>query len=272
MRSLRIVVPAVVFAVAHFVAAQDIRTLESSLKRDLSKGQITFRIPYSNKELEFGQDGICRRNCDRGSWVRDASLLVSDVKLSARDLTIWGNKLIVFYDLAGKRAALQTSTVVKTRFAFAGELTQDAILALLAKVVLAPGEPLPNAAPSNLRDWPRGADAGSTVVNGKLQPVGQTADHQDVFSPGKAVTAPKATYAPDPEFPREAGKGSGGVQTMVIIDEYGFPQVLQVEKVDASAFIRPAIEALSQWTFKPATYNDNPVPCRVNVTVDFRLY
>jgi hypothetical protein len=138
---------------------------------------------------------------------------------------------------------------------------------LLSKIFFTSGDTIPNSAPADLREWRKRSHAGSTVSSGKLQPVGETADHRDVFNAGKDVKAPKVVSAT--QYLENGWPGRGTVTATAIIDEFGFPQVLQIEKTDSRARIQPAISALSQWTFKPATYNDSPVSCLMILGVRF---
>lgn len=253
-------------------AADDTHQLQKDLKRRLSRHELTLRVPYSNKALEYDANGVCRKLCDRGSWVRDATVLISDVEVSNDELRIWGNRIVVFYSIDGKRTGIRTPIVVTIRVAAPGPIDGLKIDEVLKKVFLNSGEPLPNAAPQDLREWRQRAKDGSTVSAGQLQPVGETEDHLKVFAPGKDVKAPKVTYAPDPRYPGGIGKGRGNVAATAIIDESGFLQVLKIEKLSSPAFLEPAVSALSQWKFQPATHNATPVACRINLEVNFEAY
>jgi len=68
-----------------------------------------------------------------------------------------------------------------------------------------------------------------------------------VFRVGGGVSAPKATFSPDPEYSEEARTLGLG------LDE-------------------KAIEAVKNWKFEPAMKDGKPVAVQINVEVDFRLY
>src|SRR5450759_5107547 len=81
MRLLTFVVISAVLLGPTTSRADDTKVLAQNLKQNLSNHEVSLRVPYTNQELEFGPDGICRKDCSRGTWVRDATILISDVSI-----------------------------------------------------------------------------------------------------------------------------------------------------------------------------------------------
>ena len=91
---------------------------------------------------------------------------------------------------------------------------------------------------------------------------------------GGGVSAPKALYAPDPEYSEEARKAKyqGTVVLWLVVDAAGRPQQIRVQRPLGMGLDEKAIEAVRNWKFEPARKDGQPVPVMINVEVNFRLY
>jgi TonB family protein len=92
--------------------------------------------------------------------------------------------------------------------------------------------------------------------------------------PGKTVTAPKALYQPDPEFSEEARKKKyqGTMLLGVTVEPDGTATEICVAQGLGMGLDEKAIAVVKNWKFEPARENGQPVPTRISVEVDFRLY
>jgi len=80
---------------------------------------------------------------------------------------------------------------------------------------------------------------------------------------------PVRTTAPDyPESMRVA-RLSGLVLVNCLIDEKGSVQDMRVEKASNDQFVKPAMQALSKWRFKPAQRDGAKVSTRVSIPIRF---
>lgn len=95
-----------------------------------------------------------------------------------------------------------------------------------------------------------------------------------VFRVGGGVSAPKPTYAPDPEYSEEARKAKyqGVVVLYVIVDPTGKARDIRVARSLGLGLDEKAIEAVRSWRFEPARKDGQPVPVAVNIEVNFSLY
>ena len=91
---------------------------------------------------------------------------------------------------------------------------------------------------------------------------------------GGGVSAPKALFAPDPEYSEEARKAKyqGTVVLWLVVDANGRPQQIRVQRALGMGLDEKAIEAVKQWKFDPARKDGQAVPVMINVEVNFRLY
>ena len=89
---------------------------------------------------------------------------------------------------------------------------------------------------------------------------------------GGDVSAPKATYAPDPQYSEKARKAhyEGAVVLWLVVDADGLPQKIRVQRSLGMGLDEEAVKALRQWRFQPAEKDGKPVPVMINVEVNFR--
>jgi TonB family protein len=94
------------------------------------------------------------------------------------------------------------------------------------------------------------------------------------FRVGGGVSAPRALFAPDPEYSEEARKAKyqGTVLLWVVVGPDGRPQSIRVQRSLGMGLDEKALEAVRQWRFEPAHKDGNAVPVQINVEVNFRLY
>ena len=95
-----------------------------------------------------------------------------------------------------------------------------------------------------------------------------------VYRVGHGVSAPRATYMPDPEFSEKARQaGYEGVCVLeLVVDAEGMPQRIRVTHAAGLGLDEKAMEAVRQWRFTPAMKDGTPVAVHINAEVQFQLY
>ncbi len=95
-----------------------------------------------------------------------------------------------------------------------------------------------------------------------------------VFRVGGGVTAPRAIYAPDPEFSEEARKAKyqGTVILWAVVGPDGRVKDIRVQRSLGLGLDERAVAALRTWRFDPARKDGVPVAVQINVEVNFHLY
>ena len=91
---------------------------------------------------------------------------------------------------------------------------------------------------------------------------------------GGGVSAPRAIYAPDPEYSEEARKAKyqGTVVLWCVIGPDGRVHEVRVQRSLGLGLDEKAIDAVRTWKFDPAKKDGQPVAVQINVEVNFRLY
>jgi TonB family protein len=120
----------------------------------------------------------------------------------------------------------------------------------------------------------------STAIAQDSAPVDLTGnDHvpicrgKDTDVPG-CITAPHATYSPDPEYPKKESKAHrrGTVVLDLVVDADGLPRDIKVYLPLSPEFDEAALDAVKKWKFSPATRDGKPIATQIKVEVSFHLY
>jgi TonB family protein len=87
-------------------------------------------------------------------------------------------------------------------------------------------------------------------------------------------TPPKALHIAEPEYSDKARrqKISGVVIVSVLVTAEGEPTDIRVEKSLGYGLDEEAIAAALKYQFKPGMRDGNPVPMRIHIEMDFKLY
>jgi periplasmic protein TonB len=95
-----------------------------------------------------------------------------------------------------------------------------------------------------------------------------------VFRIGGGVSAPKAIFAPDPEYSEEARKAKyqGTVVLSLIVGADGVPRDIKVARSVGLGLDEKAIETVKTWRFDPGTKEGRPVATYATIEVAFHLY
>jgi TonB family protein len=90
---------------------------------------------------------------------------------------------------------------------------------------------------------------------------------------GGGISAPSVLYKVEPAYTEEAraAKYSGTVVVTVEIQPDGTAQNIRIVKGLGLGLDEKAVEAISQWRFKPGMKGDVPVTVAANIEVNFRL-
>jgi TonB family protein len=95
-----------------------------------------------------------------------------------------------------------------------------------------------------------------------------------VYTVGNGVSAPVLIYKPEPPYTKEAkaAKTQGKVVLKIIIGADGGVTDVKAEQGLDEGLTENAVNTVKTWKFKPATKDGKPVPCKVTVEVNFKLY
>lgn len=122
-----------------------------------------------------------------------------------------------------------------------------------------------------------GAQGGTTIGNRPagpgIGPGGSGPPGIGSSASGRSITPPVLIFQVDPEFSEEArqAKYQGTVLLAIEIDTSGHPANLRILQGLGMGLDEKAIQAVSQWRFRPGLQNGKPTTTSATVQVTFRL-
>lgn len=112
-------------------------------------------------------------------------------------------------------------------------------------------------------------DAGKPEITASYQPraIGP------IFTITNDVVPPKALYAPNPEYSKEARKAGieGTCVLDIVVGPDGSAHNIRVSRSLGKGLDEEAIEAVKHWKFQPAMKDGQPVAVAAKIEVSFRL-
>lgn len=119
-----------------------------------------------------------------------------------------------------------------------------------------------------------GIGTGDDGGLGSNKGIGFGSGPEGIYTPGGDVSDPIPILTPEAEFSDEArrAKYQDVCMISVTIDAHGNPQNPRVIRPLGMGLDEKALEAVRKYHFKPAMRQGHPVPVRIAVAVDFRLY
>ena len=107
-------------------------------------------------------------------------------------------------------------------------------------------------------------------------PLDSLAPSDGIFEPGRGgISEPRCEYCPNPTYTKEATEQrlEGTVNLLIVVNTEGRGRTVSIVKRLGGGLDEAAAEIIRTWRFKPAVNVDGkPVPARVPVEINFRLY
>jgi TonB family protein len=263
--------------------------LDGVLASDYPNKIVTMRHFYAGDRLRFYADGTLVESAPAGTFTSDGRIEVRDANLQEGLLTVRGRRIYLVYDAKRKQLVDALNTIgdsptkqqkeiektlrkrmVTVEIQMAPDPDPKEIPEALRAVFLGPEEPLTNIAPPYYRDFFAQVDGRSAAPQ---LPAGVLHVSSTQDKPG-AVSAPHATFVPDPEYSEGARqlKLQGTVIVSLIVDPSGSVRDPQIAVPAGAGLDDQAIAAVRRWKFQPAQKDGAAVPVALSVEVDFRLY
>lgn len=244
--------------------AESSADLITSVKKTI--GKISYlRVPDGNRDLHYDSNGASIGAPGSCPWTACSALIAADVSIAGNALVISGNRAVAIYDRDSRSMVpLPISRKFTLSLALPSTLNTTQVLSAVSKIFDSVDMD------QKLRDYwrPNGEASADACISGWLSnKVVYRFDCVGTQLP-RAISAPAPDY---PEIARRKGVGGGGDTLNLVVNEQGLPEVIEITKKAGAGFDISAIEALSQWKFKPATRNGEPVPCSIPIEVGFQM-
>jgi TonB family protein len=273
-------------------------TYEQELSSALVKHVVVLRNFYTDEHLKFGNDGKLASKAKNGFGPTDGRVYVRQIQLKPDKLIFTGTRPMDVFDQESEKWELgDTGKSISIEIQLpTTEPASAAVPRLLNSVFLKQSELARlNCSPEEELDfleYQRTRMKRATKDAPKLPDVASLDELRPYCLPGgerayggrRGITAPHARHAPDPSYDEAArqAKLQGTTVLLAIITPQGATSAISVWRSLGSGLdekLRPlghaldqrAVEAVSQWKFDPATFQGQPVPVIVDVSVNFHL-
>lgn len=298
----RLLLSLAIISVISHQASSDTAELENHLRDQYQDKVFVLRGFLAGDELRYDAAGAPIGNPRTGLWTTDGFVLITEAKVDGQNLVIKGRRMMVvsedkgFQFLAGtpKKRKKAPSVYIEATIGSGAEIPE--IDALLKNIFLSEHDNLAALVPLY---WQTCLSAGSYEVNdpnyegcqfsaeirsvpgvSSRPGIGVASEKQGslpqpesvrVFKVGNGVSAPRQIFVPEPRFTdvaREAGV-DGVVTLLLILDDKGKPQNVEILKPLGAGLDEEAVHAISTWTFDPAKKDGHPVAVKIAVQAQF---
>lgn len=253
------------------------QTAEQSIAAKLQNGPfVLLRGMYAGNDLHFDAQGNLIGSAETLPFSLSA-VVIEKIRLNDSDLTIEGKHARLEFEPTDGRGEPKKTRVVplngKLRPNVAITVARDAahpgaLDAALDKVfAVGFDDALVDAAPWCWRPWLRHAVHPNLPIDSDLPGVAK-------IDPKAGVSAPILRYSPDPPYSEVAKEAhvQGVCVVGMVVDAQGRPKGAWIVRPVGDGLDEQAIAAVSQYRFSPARDHGRPVPVRINIQVNFRIW
>ncbi len=275
------------------LVASDNADVESRLRSEYRGRILSLRNPCAGSPLEFNADGILLTRLEPDSWTTGAEIEVTDLHLQNDQVKLRGNRVFLMYSggefkslfpvssgafdverlrmSKDKMKAWEKRRAVTITIRLRPQGIETSVRDAISKVFLRSDEKIADVVPSYWKTFLLGNEASTT--HNKLGSVPNQAG-TSAAAVGGGVSAPRAIYAPDPEYSELARQAAiqGTVVLWLVVDVTGKLTDIRITHPAGLGLDDKAVQAVSQWKFEPARKGGEAVPVQINVEVSFRLY
>ncbi len=264
--------------------------VEGQLRASYLDKVLTLRQFYKGDHLLYQSDGALIGVGTVGSWTVDGQIAVEDITVRDHALKLRARRVFLVFDAKAKpyrdvlnlleesnapdREKLEkffrTKEVeIEIKLPSDKPDLNEAMTAMHA-VFLTPGESMAAIVPRFWRDY-------FEQQEGLPRTVRHSAERFRGLVPGGVsggVSAPRATYSPEPAFSDEArrAKYKGTMTVSIVADVSGDARDVQIVTPLGLGLDENAVESVGKWKFEPAKKNGTPVAVELMIEVDFHLY
>ena len=251
--------------------------LRKVIRQKLEGKLLLLNAPSNSDLIQFDVEGRLTRPSKGEPWTTSGLLKAEKVDAYDYQISIDGQRVTTEVDPlppGTKLVATPTDRAVHVSIEVPRRIQNAADLdGFLSKIFFTAdlAEKLSNAWHADVDFTQELADASIIPSDGHI---GRLEDGRVVYSwESGAVSKPKAVYKPGPVYPVNARLKhvSGAVRVRVIVNENGFPEILQVIQHLGEGLDANALSAVSQWRFERPMRNGVAAATVLVVELKFNL-
>jgi len=241
--------------------------------------QVLRGFPQGEK-LQYDEHGELLRS-HRGIWTVNGLVAVESWDLKGKELRIRARRMAAIYDAKTQKPVFRNyRDGVELRVPYVDDVQ---IESALRKIFILQPENLSTNVPvvwRNVLEKQLELGATDTTADTRTKPSEDPLKRKcqppedGVYKICEGVTPPIPQYRPEPEYNSFAKKYSiqGTVTVIGVVDEKGHMRDLQIDKALGAGLDEQALDAVSMWKFKPSRKDGTPVPVKIMIDIEFRLY
>ena len=263
MFSRTLVVGLILVVCSQYVVLAQSGDLEKELIDQFRGKVVTLRTFSKNNHLEFDQEGNLRKPGETGSWTVYSQLLVRKIDLSASRLRLTADRVIHHYDENRKQMVASRSDLSVEMDVQLKKGSTSADIAATMKKIIVGQEGLS----------PYVAEYWRSYLENKKPPVPNCASAKPPIRVGGNVLAGNLIKQVKPLYTPE-GKSflfQGVVVLEAVINETGDVGNLVIINPAGAGFDESAVDAVSQWKYKPTLLQGQPVCVVTTITVNYAI-
>ena len=248
--------------------------LQKDLRHTYTGKILSLRIPNNVDVLHYDANGQSAHPSNGEPWTTCGLFRVKKIAVSFTQMVIEGSReaVILSPDPVKKLLLVELDRPLHITIDLPSSAhTLPELNPLLGRIFL-PGDLIArmSAAWRSEVDLNRDlADVSSDTPDGR---VGVLAPNRPVYVVNALPTPPMAIYKPTPSIPKKARSKVGGTfRVRMVVNEQGFPEILEVLQHLREGLDNRALAAVSQWRFKPGLRESSPVAAMLIVDVKVRM-
>lgn len=250
------------------VQASDLKAIEKQSKMEFYGKNLLMSHPYLNNHLHFSPAGDLTERSEEGTWTMNGIIHVDDVEVKPNLVRIRATREIIILRTQDGRLGLQPILLTKH---LEVELEPSSPIAALDDVKQTIGRVLheENLGRKINEYWHgevtvTGVDPKTghmTMKGGGDGIYGYLEGNRPVYLPDEKIVPPKATHKEGADYTKAASvkKTQGKTFILIVVNEKGFPEILHLLKDLGDDLDTQTLAATSQWRFRPATKDGQPV-------------
>lgn len=267
---------------------------------------LVLRHPLENNSQQYDANGKPLNGTDEGPWTVYGGILIDHVSLRADQLRIEGRRMLFLFE-KGQLKLMEFKTLkdrkkapfppqVKLEIKLEHPLDSDEQAhAVLNRIFFLNSSDFLNSLPEFWRKcladqltydpsqaqetefrWKEPSPPKRELVH--MEPAATRDSNTDpdrtVFHVGPGVSAPRATFTPEPQFSEIARyeKFQGVLVASVIVGTDGRLHGIRIVRPLGLGLDDSALSALQTWRFDPGKHDGKPVAVEMSIEVSFNLY
>lgn len=243
--------------------AADNKEIEKAVRDDFQGKLLLLRGLPTDKKLTFDSSVKLTSDIHAGPW-SGAVFEMEKVQSKKTEVRIFGACPMLLVPDPGTPRKIEIDIQLPT------SLTAQEFVSLIRnQVFITDSAELDSLLP---KPWPD-VISGTLTVDKKAGIAGFTPNGEMIYRIKPGMTPPKPLHTPDPEYSEEARKSKyqGTVVLVAVINQKGEVMYLRVSRAIGKGLDENAMQAVRQWTFRPAELNGRPVAVLINIEVSFNL-